>query len=162
MIESFAMPDIYPLRKKVMIKKVIASAVIVSALIAGGCASVPMASPDADSKAKTFATTPDKSNVYIYRNESMGAAIKMPLLIDGRSVGDTAANTYILQVLEPGKHTVVSKTENDSTLDVTTEAGKNYFIWQEVKMGAFAARSALHQVDEAKGKAGVKECKLIK
>lgn len=73
-----------------------------------------------------------------------------------------AANTFIFQALEPGKHTVLSKTESDSALDVNAEAGKNYFIWQEVKMGAFAARSALHQVDEAKGKSGVKECKLVK
>jgi len=30
-----------------------------------------------------------------------------------------------------------------------------------VKMGAFSARSALQLVDEAKGRAGVAECKLI-
>jgi hypothetical protein len=34
-------------------------------------------------------------------------------------------------------------------------------VWQEVKMGAFAARSALHLVDEKTGEDGVKECKLI-
>ena len=28
-------------------------------------------------------------------------------------------------------------------------------------MGGFAPRSALHLVDEATGKAGIKECKLI-
>lgn len=145
-----------------MFKKVFLSTAVVSALLLSGCASVPMASKDEDAKAKTFSTAADKANVYIYRNENMGAAIKMPVLIDGRSVGDTAANTYILKALEPGKHTLVSKTENDATLDINTEAGKNYFIWQEVKMGAFAARSALHQVDEAKGKAGVKECELVK
>jgi len=145
-----------------MIKNALASTLIAATLLTTGCASVPMAGKDEDAKAKTFATTPNKANIYIYRNESMGAAIKMPLLIDGRSVGDTAANTFVLQAVEPGKHSVVSKTENDPSLDVNAEAGKNYFVWQEVKMGAFAARSALHPVDDAKGKAGVNECKLVK
>jgi hypothetical protein len=38
---------------------------------------------------------------------------------------------------------------------------KNYFVWQEVKMGMFAPRSLLQLVDEGKGRAGVSECKLI-
>lgn len=77
-------------------------------------------------------------------------------------MGDTAADTYILLTVEPGQHKIMSKTENDATLDLTTEAGKNYFIWQEVKMGAWAAGSKLHLVDEKTGREGVEECKLIK
>ena len=136
------------------------SAVIAAALISG-CASVPMASPEADAKAKTFQTVPTKANIYIYRNESLGAAIKMPVLLDNQIAGDTGANTYILKTVEPGSHVVVSKTENDATLTVDAAAGKNYFVWQEVKMGAFSARSQLHLVDEATGKAAVNECKLV-
>lgn len=40
-----------------------------------GCASVPMASMDEDTKAKSFVVRPDKSNIYVYRNESFGGAI---------------------------------------------------------------------------------------
>jgi hypothetical protein len=40
-------------------------------------------------------------------------------------------------------------------------AGKIYYVWQEVKMGMFSARSALHQVDAAKGQKGVEESKLV-
>ena len=54
-----------------------------------GCASVPMTSMEEDAKAKQFATSESISNIYIYRNETMGSAIKMPVLIDGMSVGDT-------------------------------------------------------------------------
>ena len=49
--------------------------------------------------------------------------------------------------------------ENVSTLKLTTEPGKTYYVWQEVKMGAFMARSQLQQVDEATGRKGVLECK---
>ena len=120
-----------------------------------------MAPPAADSAAKAFTTDPTKANVYIYRNESMGAAIKMPVLLNSVFIGDTAANTYIMRSVTPGAHVITSKTENDATLLLDAKAGSNYFIWQEVKMGAFSARSQLHLVDEAKGKAGVAECKLV-
>jgi hypothetical protein len=44
---------------------------------------------------------------------------------------------------------------------VKATAGKNYFVWQEVKMGMWAARSALQEVDEKTGRDAIKECKLI-
>lgn len=126
-----------------------------------GCASVPMASVERDTAAKTFAVKPDKANIYVYRNETIGSAVKMPLALNGKLVGDTGPMTYLVLEVSPGAHTLLSKTENDSSLTIDAAAGRNYFVWQEVKMGMFAARSALQQVDEAKGKAAVAECKLI-
>jgi uncharacterized protein YceK len=132
-------------------------------LLLSGCASVPMASVDADKSAKAFTAPSDgSSNLYIYRNESMGSAIKLPLLLDGVAIGDTAAHTYVLKTVQPGKHVLTSKGEKDSTFDLDVTAGENYFFWQEVKMGMMAARSELHLVDEAAGKKGVGSCKLIK
>nr|WP_256353914.1 DUF2846 domain-containing protein [Aeromonas sp. sif2433] len=55
----------------------------------------------------------------------------------------------------PGSHTLTSKSENDATLTLSTEAGKNYYVWQEVKMGLLMARSKLSQVSEEEGKQGV-------
>lgn len=126
-----------------------------------GCASVPMASADKDAAAKTYAVKPNTANIYVYRNENMGAAVKMPVVLDGKIVGDTVAKSYLKLEVAPGPHVLISKTENDSELKLTTVAGKNYFVWQEVKMGMWAARSNLQEVDEAKGKAGVAESKLI-
>jgi len=144
-----------------MLKRILVLGVISAAVLASGCASVPMASPERDSAAKTFSVKPGKANIYVYRNESMGAAIKMELVLDGRLVGSTAAKTYVLLEVNPGKHTLISKAENDSVLSVAAAAGRNYFVWQEVKMGVLVMRSALQLVDEATGKAGVAECKLI-
>ena len=120
-----------------------------------------MASQERDTTAKTFTVKPNRANIYVYRNETIGAAIKMPIVLNGKLVADTGSKTYLLLEVPPGNHTIVSKTENDSTLTVSAIAGRNYFIWQEVKMGLFAARSALQQVDDATGKAGIAECKLI-
>jgi hypothetical protein len=91
----------------------------------------------------------------------MGSAIKLPLLLDSSSIGDTGPHTYVLKTITPGKHVVTSKGEKDVTLDLDVAAGQTLFVWQEVKMGVFAARSALHLEDESTGKKGVAECKLL-
>lgn len=135
------------------------SAVLV--LLLSGCASVPMAPLDQDSKAKDFSPIPNKASLYIYRNESFGAAIPMTVSLNGKALGQTAAQTYFRLNLTPGKYNVESHAENVSNLSLTTEAGKNYFVWQEVKMGMWMARSLLQQTDETTGRAGVMESKLI-
>lgn len=135
------------------------SAVLV--LLLSGCASVPMAPLDQDTKAKDFSPIPNKASLYIYRNESFGAAIPMTVSVNGKALGQTAAQTYFRLNLTPGKYNVESHAENVSSLPLTTEAGKNYFVWQEVKMGMWMARSLLQQTDETTGRAGVMESKLI-
>jgi|TARA_B110000091_G_scaffold83472_2_gene91861 uncharacterized protein YceK len=143
-------------------KNICLPVLILTSLVFSGCASVPMESKVEDEAAKTFEVVEDRSNIYIYRNENFGGAIKMPVVLDDKIVGDTAPKTFILKTVDPGEHVVVSKTENDASLAFTTEAGKNYFVWQEVKMGLWTARSKLHLVDEATGRDGVNECKLVK
>lgn len=144
-----------------MFKKLVVLVLVVAASLLTGCASVPMASPERDAQAKSFAVQPDKSNIYLYRNESMGAAVKMDVVLDNNPVGKTVAKSYMKLEVAPGQHTIVSKAENDDVLNINTEAGKNYFVWQEVKMGILYARNLMHLTDEQTGKAGVLECKLL-
>lgn len=132
----------------------------VSLLVMAGCASVPMGDPQKDAALKTFNAPQNKAAIYVYRNESMGAAVKMPVTVDGQVLGDTLAKTYLYTEVEPGSHELVSKAENDSTLKIDTVAGKNYYVWQEVKMGILYARSKLQLVDDQTGQGGVKESKL--
>lgn len=130
------------------------------ALLASACASVPMASPELDRTAKEFRTAPDRANLYVFRDESFGGAVKMTVLLDGQLLGDTAANTFLVATVAPGPHVLLSKTENDARLDFTAEAGKNVYVWQEVKLGAFSARSALHLLDEASAKPRITQCNM--
>lgn len=125
-----------------------------------GCASVQMASLENDLKAKSFEPVEEKASVYIYRNENFGGAIPMTLNVNGRTIGQTAAKTYFRLNLRPGLYNVESIAENVSTVTLQADAGKNYFIWQEVKMGLWMARSQLSHVDEATGRTGVQESKL--
>ena len=126
-----------------------------------GCASAPMAPSDLDQKAKSFENSSNKATLYIYRNENFGAAISMEILVNNKSIGQTAAKTYFKYDVTPGHYQIQSKAENTSILDLDVLAGKSYFVWQEVKMGFIYARNKLQLTDEIKGKAGVLESKLI-
>lgn len=129
------------------------------ALLVTGCASVPMASEAEDGAAKAFAVKLDRANVYVYRNETFGAAIPMTVSINGRVAGQTGPQTYFMWEVEPGLHEISSHAETVSTIQLNAQAGKSYYVWQEVKMGVFMARSLLQQVDEETGRKGVLECK---
>lgn len=74
-----------------------------------GCASVPMASLDADIQAKQFVIAPGKSNIYLYRDKEFGPAITMPVALDGQVAGKTASNTYFLRSVDPGRHEVTEE-----------------------------------------------------
>ncbi len=139
-------------------QKIALSLAICASLV--GCASVPLADAQQDAKAKSFQVAPDKAGIYVYRNESMGGAVKMDVSVDGENIGQTAANTYLYKEVTPGKHTVTSVAENTDTLEVEVKPGTLAFIWQEVKMGVLSARSKLQRMAEPEGKKGVQETKL--
>jgi len=127
----------------------------------GGCASVPMAPATLDHAAKQFAKLPDKGNVFIYRDESMGAAIKMGIYLNEAPVAQTAAKTYINLQLAPGQYKIRSHAENNSEVVLDVKAGEVYFLWQEVKMGFGSARCKLQVVDAETGMRAVKSCNLV-
>lgn len=140
----------------------IAVAAIVIACLVSGCASVNKAGRDASEQAKTFSPITDKAVVYIYRDEILGSAIKLHVSVDGIAVGDTGPKSFLQLALPPGPHTITSRGEKISSLSLDTQAGKTYYVWQEVKMGMWSANSMLHQVDTDKGQDGVRECALLR
>ncbi|MCC6657271.1 MAG: DUF2846 domain-containing protein [Rhodocyclaceae bacterium] len=113
-----------------------------------------------DAELKSFTPKPGVAGLYIYRNESFGAAIRMDVEIDGQPIGQTAAKTYFYKEVAPGRHTVTSKSENTDSIEVETVAGKLYYIWQEVKLGLLFARTKLSLVGEEEGRNGVLESQL--
>lgn len=132
---------------------------LVIALLASGCATVPMASLEEDTRAKSYAVRPDKSSIYVYRNETLGGAIPMTVTLNGRVAGQTGPQTYFLFEVDPGTHEIGSIAENTSTVKLSTVAGRAYYLWQEAKMGMWMARTLLQQVDDDTGRKGVAECK---
>lgn len=139
-------------------RNVLLAAVIAAGLV--GCASVPIGDARQDAALKTFSIPADRAGVYIYRNESFGAAIRMDVELDGKMIGQTAANTYLYKEVMPGRHTVASRAENTDSIEIEARPGTLSYVWQEVKMGVLYARTKLNLVPEAEGKRGVLETKL--
>ncbi|RDH84857.1 MAG: hypothetical protein DIZ80_05170 [endosymbiont of Galathealinum brachiosum] len=124
-------------------------------LAISGCSSVPMASSTQDNQAKLFHTHPEKSNLYIFRSDKEGSSIKMKLDVDGKYVATNIGQTYIKLVVDPGKHVIVSHADNNYRLVLATLKNKNYFIYQDVKVGKVTTRTKLSHVRENVGKQGV-------
>jgi uncharacterized protein YceK len=134
----------------------------VIALMLSGCASVPMGHAADDARAKTFAPRADKANIYLYRDELLGFAFAMTVALDGRRAGQTVGQSFIQWEVDPGMHEIASYTEDIATVKLNAEAGKSYYVWQEVKIGFWSAQSMLHEVDETTGRRGVIRCRLAK
>lgn len=124
-----------------------------------GCASVPMASMEADTSAKQFQPKKGNANIYLYRHETLGAAVAMTVSLNGKVMGKTGSQTYFLWEVPPGKYEIASHTENTARITVDARAGRNHYVWQEVKMGLWQPRSQLHEVSEEEGRKAVLECK---
>lgn len=130
-------------------------------LLMTGCATVPMGDAGQDAALKSFpAPKPGTAGIYIYRNETFGAAIKQVLDIDGMTLGQSAARTYFYTEVAPGRHTITSRAENTDSVEVNAVAGRLYFVWQEIKMGLVQARTKLNLVTDAEGRKGVRESQL--
>ncbi|MCW8931124.1 MAG: DUF2846 domain-containing protein [Gammaproteobacteria bacterium] len=144
--------------------KKIALIVMVSFLFAG-CASVPMEDSEKSELAKKFALPSEgNSGLYIYRSGSFGGALKKDVWVDGDCIGETAPNIFFYeQVLGNKEHKISTESEfSPNDLLIQTEEGKNYFIRQYIKMGAFVGGAGLELVDETKGKEAVKDLKMAK
>lgn len=125
-----------------------------------GCATVPRAAESADAAAKQFTPVTGASVVYVYRNESLGALIPLAVGVNGKSVAHTGAYTYLRLELPAGRHTLTSDGGNPP-IELNTEAGKVYFVWQEMRLGLLTNGAKLKAVADDVGKKGVLESKLI-
>jgi len=110
---------------------------------------------------RTPAAIEEKADVYVIRNSSIGSLVKIGVECNGVAIGSTKAKQYVYTVLDPGYYTFVSKTpENSASLGITLEAGKTYYIKQQVKMGIIAARTGLELMNDLDGKKALNDCKL--
>jgi hypothetical protein len=134
---------------------------ILCSLVLIGCASPIKAPTEKDTSAKIFTPIADKASLFIYRNENYGMALGMPVMVNGHAIGETGAKTFFRLNLSAGTYVISSKSETISEIPLTLTEGKNYFVWQEIRMGLLTARTALRLVDENQGKNGVMESALL-
>jgi len=103
-----------------------------------------------------------KALIYFVRPASIGFLIKFKVFIDENLIGFTKGKNYLYAILEPGKHKILTKSENTSKLELEVEAGKTYFIKQKVGIGFFIARNKMRLVNEIDGKLAFNKCRPAK
>ncbi|CAN7697802.1 DUF2846 domain-containing protein [Acidovorax sp. LjRoot118] len=138
-----------------------ALALFIAALALVGCAQVPRAGVTEEAKAKQFAPQAETASLYIFRDELFGGAISMPVNLNNQNLGYTGPKSFFYLNVAPGRYTIESMAENQASISIDVQAARNYFVWQEVKMGLFQARSNLTQTDDARGRQGVLASKMI-
>ncbi len=80
---------------------------LISIGLLNGCASVPVASSEADLKMKNISPPSGKALLYVYRGAVfVSSAVLFEILVDRQAVGQLAEKTYLTVVVEPGRHSV--------------------------------------------------------
>ena len=151
---------------KIPTHNVILTGAMLILAITTGCTptpiTVPLASSESSIKAKEFATPSDgKAGIYVYRRDSyLGRSFTKDVYIDGICLGQTAPNVFFYIEVEGNKtHTIANG--KGSALDQTefyTEAGKNYFFEQFMKMTMLEDVVIIRQVDEYMAKPRIINC----
>ena len=143
--------------------KIASLSLLATFVLLTGCASVGMAPKDDSAKAKAFPAPSGKNaGLYIYRNSFVGQALKKDIFVDGKCLGESANNVFFYTEVEGGKkHKLDTESEfSPNTLELTTDAGKNYFIRQYIKMGAFVGGAGLESMTEEQGKLDIAKLEL--
>lgn len=136
---------------------------IAASFLVTGCASVNMASKEDSSKAKQFNAPAEKNaGLYVYRNSFVGQALKKDIWIDGKCLGESAADVFFYTQVEGGK-TIKISTESEfspNDLSLAVDAGKNYYVRQYIRLGAFVGGAGLEQIAEEQAKADIAKLEM--
>jgi hypothetical protein len=143
------------------VKSCLACAFVAMVTLLSGCGTVPLAPPETDALSKLMQPVPGKAVVYLFRNETYSAPWTIKVTMDGKDMGQTGAETYFRWILEPGEHIVLSHTENVASLVLNAEAGRIYYVWQDIQMGLFQPRSRLTLVDRTTTEIALRSCYLL-
>lgn len=120
------------------------------------------ATSETDAPGKSSTGAQDKADVYLYRDPNVKVAVTTTLSVNGKVVEVTKRTTCGHWKVNPGTYDVRSESPSASTIRIVVEAGKSYYVWQEVKVpmaGYGFPTNELHVVDSETGRRGVKACK---
>ena len=133
-----------------------------ASLLLGGCAFVPLQDAERTRAAKEFPDPPPgKSNLYLYRDDVVGAAVKRKLYVDGQYIGETGFNTFFFRTLDPGRHAVQTQSEFEvRKLDLLAEPGQVHYIRQGIVPGIFTAGTVLVPQDPIAAKPAIRKLQL--
>ena len=138
----------------------LSSACVALACIISGYATLTLsATSETDPHGKSSTVAQDKANLYLYRDPNIKVAVTTKLSVNGKEVEATKRTTCGHWEVNPGTYEISSESPSASTVRIVAEAGKSYYVWQEVKVSSMGLpTNELHVVDGDTGRRGVKAC----
>ncbi len=102
-----------------------------------------------------------KGRVFIYRDTTLGAAIRPKIRIDEQPVGTSVAKGFSYSDQTPGPHVVSLVTEWKHKDTVTVTAGQPSFVRTHVTIGAFVGHVIPTALSKSEAEAEIQNCKLV-
>jgi hypothetical protein len=137
------------------------ASVALTCVITGCATSTPSGTSETDTRGRLSTAAQDKANLYLYRDPNIKVAVTTKLSVNGKEVEATKRTTCGHWEVNPGTYEISSESPSASTVRIVAEAGKSYYVWQEVKVsngGYGFPTNELHVVDVDTGRRGVLAC----
>jgi hypothetical protein len=135
------------------------ASVALACLVTGCATPTPSATSETDARGRLSTVAQDKANLYLYRDPKIKVAVTTKLAVNGKEVEATKRTTCGHWEVSPGTYDISSESASASTVRIVAEAGKSYYVWQDVKVSAIGLpTNELHVVDADTGRRGVMAC----
>lgn len=118
------------------------------ATLLAGCASGPKIS---ESGAITTSVPKGKSQVIVYRDGILGAAMQPAVTLDGQEVGRCIPNGAFNVYTTPGKHELSATTEVTRGIMIATVSGRTTYVRCSIGFGVMVGRPNFEEVPAAVG-----------
>lgn len=107
-------------------------AIVLLALMPVACTSWKLVSSSAAVLRPTSSPPADAAKVCVVRTSVLAHAVTFPTHDNGALVGATRGPGHFCYVAEPGEHEIAIEADEVENAKLTAEAGKSYFLKQEV------------------------------
>ncbi len=139
---------------------------IVVAMLAAACTSSVRTAPSAaERQAKEFRPTAGLTTVYVFRDATqwetgMSDAERISLELDGAPLGVTIAKTFLVTLVNPGPHELVSIADNRASLRFEGHPDEIVYVHQDAKY-VVSKTTYLERVDAASAQRRIQSCYLV-
>ncbi len=100
-----------------------------------------------DQDAKQFHSLADKSRIYIYRESAfVASAVKVPISIDNKLVGQSVVSTFFVLDIAPGEHQIGCLATDNSEVNILVKKGEIAYVRNQATGGAFGPGCEIQEV----------------
>ena len=133
---------------------------ILNTFLSSAHAEITLTKPKQDRQAKQASPPPGQALIYIFRSEDPAAEAAVPVMLDGRRIGETGPRTFLLATVDAGMHYLISGDKIIAMLRLQCEPGQTYFISQRALIGVYPVRAELDVVDPIVGRKAIDQIQL--